>query len=99
MIQLAAERRIPQGVVFTRCGASAWAEPTPDQTSGAGLAAKRGRLSQRRIAEEAKARFTALVQSHDHDFGPTLAAEYLVQRHGFRYSVETPHQWMSEAGL
>jgi transposase len=70
------------------------------QDGAAGLVSKRrGRPSPRRIPEQEKARFLAIVESQYADFGPTLAAEYLAQAHGFSYSVETLRGWMSEAGL
>jgi transposase-like protein len=33
------------------------------------------------------------------DFGPTLAAEVLLERHGVKVSRETLCKWMVEAGL
>jgi hypothetical protein len=33
------------------------------------------------------------------DFGPTLAAEVLLERHGVKVSRETFRKWMVEAGL
>jgi len=66
----------------------------------AGLVSRRrGRPSNRRIAQTEKVHFTALVRQHYWDFGPTLAAEYLAQAHGFRYSTETLRGWMIEAGI
>ena len=41
----------------------------------------------------------ALVGSLYRDFGPTLACEYLHERHGFTRSVPTLRQWMIEAEL
>ena len=43
--------------------------------------------------------FLGLVREHYIDFGPSLAAEYLTQRHGFAHSIETPRRWLIEAGL
>src|SRR3546814_6817840 len=43
--------------------------------------------------------FTTLCRSHYHDFGPTLAAEYLTERHDVRTSRETLRKLMIEAGI
>ena len=40
-----------------------------------------------------------MLRQHYADFGPTLAAEYLAQHHGFRRSVEALRTWMVGAGL
>jgi transposase len=59
----------------------------------------RGRPSNRRIDPEVKERAVELVEEHYRDFGPTLAAEKLAQRHGLDFSKETVRKWMVEAGL
>ena len=71
------------------------------RVSGApGLVSKRrGRPSNRLIAPAERERFVELVRRHYSDFGPTLAAEYLCERHGFRHSVPTLRGWMIDAGL
>jgi transposase len=60
---------------------------------------RRGRPSNRRIPRTEQRRILALVGRHYRDFGPTLAAEYLAERHGYRHSVETLRQWMIGAGM
>jgi hypothetical protein len=40
-----------------------------------------------------------LVRAHNADFGPTLAHEKLVERHGLQLSLTTLRRWMAEAGL
>jgi transposase len=40
-----------------------------------------------------------LVRERDEDFGPTLAAEMLLEHHGFKVGRETLRQWMIEHGL
>ncbi len=40
-----------------------------------------------------------LVRQNYRDFGPTLASEALLERHGFEVSRETLRKWMVEAGL
>lgn len=66
----------------------------------AGLASKkRGRPSNRRRSEAVRQQVLELVRAHYADFGPTLAAEYLAERHGVQLSHETLRQWMIEAGM
>lgn len=65
----------------------------------AGLVSRRrGKPSNRRIAEAVKAEIMGRVESRYADFGPTLAAEYL-RAEGFTVSKETLRGWMIEAGL
>jgi transposase len=40
-----------------------------------------------------------LVRQNYRDFGPTLASEALLERHGVEVSRETLRKWMTEAGL
>lgn len=63
------------------------------------ISRKRGRPSNRRIADVERDRYIAVVKQSYADFGPTLAAQYLQRDHGFRYSGETLRTWMAEAGL
>jgi hypothetical protein len=66
----------------------------------ASLASKRrGRPSNRRLPDAARDLALALVWEHYRDFGPTLAAEKLAERHGCRVSRETLRQWMIADGL
>jgi transposase len=57
----------------------------------------RGRPSKRRIPAKRRKRAVALYRQEYGDFGPTLAAEYLQQRHGIKVSKETLRQWLIEA--
>ena len=59
----------------------------------------RGRSSNRRCPEEARARAIELIEEHYRDFGPTLAAERLAERHGIFASKETVRQWKIATGL
>ena len=60
----------------------------------------RGRASNRRIAEELKARAITIVKSPDwHDFSPTFASQQLAKRHQITVSSETVRQWMIEAKI
>jgi hypothetical protein len=65
-----------------------------------GLASrKRGRRSNRRLPDSLQARTTALVRDLYSDFGPTLAREKLLERHGVRVGKETLRKWMAVAGI
>ena len=104
VIRAAGEHRLRQSEAAKRLGLSvrqvkrlvaAW------RRQGAkGLVSKRrGRASNRRIDPKRRDRFVELVRARYADFGPTLAAEYLGDHHGFGYSRETLRGWMIEAGL
>ncbi|TDW16864.1 winged helix-turn helix protein [Rhizobium azibense] len=60
---------------------------------------KRGRPSNRRYGEDFRNLALDLVREHYVDFGPTLAAEKLVERHQISVSKETLRQWMMAAGI
>ena len=60
---------------------------------------KRGRASNRRHSEDFRNLVLDLVREHYVDFGPTLAAEKLLERHRIAVSKETLRQWMMEAGI
>src|SRR3990172_436201 len=59
----------------------------------------RGRVSNRKIREPVRAKAVALVRREYRDFGPTLASEYLAERHQVEVSRETLRQWMIQAQL
>jgi winged helix-turn helix protein len=58
------------------------------------LSKKRGRPSNRRHGATFRRAVMDLVREHYADFGPTLAAEKLAERHNLRLGVETLRQWM-----
>ena len=65
----------------------------------AGLAHRgRGRPSNRRQAPALKARVLRLYATHYGDFGPTLAAEKLAERHRITISAETLRRWLRAEG-
>jgi len=71
-----------------------------DRDGAAGLASKkRGQPSNRRHTEDFRNEALDLVREHYVDFGPTLAAEKLLERHQIGISKETLRQWMTEAGI
>jgi transposase len=59
----------------------------------------RGRASNNRLGAGLRERALELVRAHYRDFGPTLAAEMLAEKHGLAVSRETLRHWMVEAGL
>jgi len=60
---------------------------------------KRGRPSNRRHKDAFRERVVSLVREHYADFGPTLAREYLAERHDIKIGCETLRQLMMAAGL
>jgi hypothetical protein len=62
--------------------------------------ALRGQPSNRRIAEKREQRAKEILARKEYrGFGPTLASEYLSQRHQISVSRETVRKWMREQGL
>ncbi len=59
----------------------------------------RGKPSNRRIAELVKAKMLRLCETRYGDFGPTLAAEQLAERHGLSVSDETLRGWLHAKGV
>ncbi|MDP3091982.1 MAG: helix-turn-helix domain-containing protein [Nitrospira sp.] len=59
----------------------------------------RGTPSNRRYRPALKARVLRLYAKHYRDFGPTLAAEQLAERHGIMLSAETLRQWLRARGI
>ncbi len=66
----------------------------------AGLAhGHRNRPSNRRRPAEHRAEALRLIRAHYQGYGPTLASETLLERHGLRVPRETLRSWMREDGL
>lgn len=63
------------------------------------ISKKRGKPGNRALPKTIKEYATTLVKQHYHDFGPTLAAEKLLEYHDIKLSVETVRSLMIEAGL
>ncbi|MFS8981605.1 ISNCY family transposase [Cupriavidus necator] len=60
---------------------------------------RRGRPSNNRMPADRESVALGLIREHYSDFGPTLAAEKLRERHGMTLSKETIRRLMTEAGL
>jgi len=70
------------------------------QAGDQGLAHRgRGTPSNRRIPEKVKAQALKLCEKPYGDFGPTLAAEKLTERHGITVSAETVRGWLLATGV
>jgi transposase len=59
----------------------------------------RGRPSNRRLGPHVRQLAIAYVRENYRDFGPTLASQMLLERHGLQVSRETLRTWMREEGL
>ena len=59
----------------------------------------RGQPSNRRMAAPLKAKILRLYAQRYGDFGPTLAAEKLAERHGLAVSAETLRGWLLATGV
>lgn len=59
----------------------------------------RGRASKRKLDAAVRAKVVRLVKRAYIDFGPTLAAEYLGEKHGVVVSKESVRQILMEAGV
>jgi hypothetical protein len=60
---------------------------------------RRGRPSNHRLPGEIRTLALGIVRERYADFGPTLAAEKLIEIHGCKVSRETLRTWMIEDGL
>lgn len=60
---------------------------------------RRGKTPNNAKPAAVRARALALVHDHYADFGPTLAAEYLRERHNLALAPETLRQWLIADGL
>ena len=59
---------------------------------------KRGRRSNRKLADRLRTETMKLVRERYEGFGPTLAHEKLTECHGVHVSVETLRKWMLAEG-
>jgi transposase len=70
-----------------------------DGGGGALIHKSRGRPASNKLGQGVRELVLELVQQNYRDFGPTLAAEMLVERHGVEVSRETLRKWMVESGV
>jgi transposase len=60
---------------------------------------RRGKPSNRRIADKTKQKVLELFEKHYPDYGPTLASEKLHERHRIQIHPETLRLWLRQARL
>jgi hypothetical protein len=60
---------------------------------------RRGQPSNRRLPAGLRAKVLRMYDQHYRDFGPTLAAEKLAERHGLTVSRETLRGWLRAQGV
>jgi transposase len=70
-----------------------------DGGGGALIHQARGRTSNHQLSAGLREYALELIRKNYRDFGPTLAAEVLLDRHELRVSRETLRKWMVEDGL
>lgn len=104
VIEAVSEGRLKQSKAAERLGLSVrqikrLVRAYRSQGARALVSKRRGRPSNRRVDPAEREGILATVREHYRDFGPTLAAEYLLERHGFQRSVETLRQWMIQDEL
>ena len=63
------------------------------------ISSRRGKASNRSYPAVVRSEALALIKANYADFGPTLAAEKLAERHGLCLGVETVRRWMLASGL
>lgn len=104
VIRQAREKQLTQGQAATLLGLTARhvrrLMARVQQEGDRGLVHRgRGKPSNRRIAEARKAKILRLYTTRYGDFGPTLAAEKLVERHGLTVHAETLRTWLLAQGV
>jgi hypothetical protein len=70
-----------------------------DRGPAALVSSKRGKPSNRSYPPALRTEVLALIKANYPDFGPTLACEKLVERHGIHIGIETIRQWMLADGI
>jgi transposase len=70
-----------------------------DGGGGALIHKSRGRPASNKLGAGVRDLVLELVRQNYRDFGPTLAAEMLVERHDIEVSRETLRKWLVEAGV
>jgi transposase len=70
-----------------------------DGGGGALIHKSRGRAANNKLGQGVRELVLELVRKNYRDFGPTLGAEVLLERHGIKVSRETLRKWMVEAGV
>jgi len=103
-VQSAIDGHVTQGTAATMLGLSErqvrrLVKDVRDRGDRGVIHGLRGQPSNRRIPEETRDRAISLYQARYPDFGPTLAAEKLIECDGIKISDETLRRWLIEAGF
>lgn len=104
IVQLVTAKRLTVTKAAERCGVSrTWMSQLVNAYRRDGAAAlasgRRGKPANNRLSGDMRERVCAIVREHYSDFGPTLAAEYLTERHDITVSRETLRKWMVADGI
>ncbi len=104
VIQRVMEKRLTQVEASAQLGVTPrqlrrWIQAYSTDGAKALISKKRGKPSNRAYADSIKADVILLIKAHYHDFGPTLIAEKLEQKHGIQLSRETLRQWLMEVDI
>ena len=70
-----------------------------DGGGGALVHKSQGRTASNKLGQGVRELVLELVRQNYRDFGPTFAAEVLLERHGIEVSRETLRKWLVEAGV
>lgn len=100
---LASRMEMSLGTFGVGASGVACADGDPGEPAGVeparGDGRSRGRPGNRQHGDSFRRTVLDLVRERYPDFGPTLAAAKLAERHGLRLGVETLRQWMIEDGI
>ena len=104
VIQRVMEKQLTQVGASTQLGVTTrqlrrWIQAYRTDGAKALISKKRGKPSNRAYADSLKTDVIRLIKAHSHDFGPTLIAEKLAQKHGIQLSRETLRQWLMDADI
>ena len=104
LIAAVVEKRVKQREAADRLGLSVrqvkrLARRCREQGAAGMASARRGAPSNRAFGAEVRLEAVRLVRERYPDFGPTFAAEKLLEEHGLALSRETLRKWMTEDGL
>ena len=89
----------PANSCFPFARSNAWCAATESKAPPGWFSRHRGKHPGNAIPEALREEILRLIRTRYGDFGPTLAAEKLHERHGHRLSAETLRQWMIADGL
>jgi len=104
IVQLVTSKRLSVTKAAERCGVSrTWMSQLVNAYRREGTIAlasgRRGKPANNKLSSEMQKQVCAIIREHYSDFGPTLAAEYLAERHDITVSRETLRKWMVADGI